>query len=53
MDEDGRESQRESRGHQGIDDEIRRRGRFVEIHVFQSLGRASLERAVEAVRQKG
>lgn len=53
MSEGSRESQRESHGHQGIDDEIRRRGWFVEIDAFQSLGRASLECAIEAVRQKG
>lgn len=50
--EGSRESQRESHGHQGIDDEIRRHGWFMEIDTFQSLDCAFLERAIKAVRQK-
>lgn len=51
--EGGRKTQRESRDRQGIGDEIRRRGWFVEIDVLQIFGRASLECAIKAIRQKG
>jgi len=53
VDKSSRETQRESRDRQRISDEIRRRGRFMEIDVLQSLERASLECTIKAVRQEG